>query len=83
MSATVIRCVPYPLENVAPNLTPMLCDSVQCLVMVYLRDFVAIVAHEVQFRPHEADGSIRHLLTARAAERNACGHGLPSDGHSG
>jgi hypothetical protein len=80
MSAAVIRYVPYPLENVAPNLTPMLCDGVQCLVMVYLRDFVAVVAHEVQFRPHEADGAIRHLLTARAAKRNAFRHGLPSDG---
>ena len=74
MSATVIRYVPYPLNNAAPNLTPMLCESMQRLVMLYRRDFVAVVAHEVKLHLDETERAVRYLLTARAMKRNTIGH---------
>jgi hypothetical protein len=82
MSATVIH-VPYLIEDVALYIDNGLMsrECKQYLVTIDLAHLVAVVAHEVQFRPHEADGAIRHLLTLRAAKRNAFGHGLPSDGH--
>jgi hypothetical protein len=46
---------------------------------VDLHDFAAVVADEVKFHPHEAEGTIRYPLTARAVKRNALGHQTRAD----
>ena len=68
------RLPPDGLENVGSQVMSMLRESTQQLMTINLCEFMAVIAHEMKFGPHEADGPIRDSLAAWAAECDALMH---------